>query len=78
MLGRMLTLAPIDYGDGQAERRRVGDDLQDWHQAQRLPGQQVMVQQWEAIEIDIDRRTFWVRPVGSCFESGASRPNQWC
>ena len=23
-----------------------------------------MVQQWEAIEIDIDGRTFWVRPVG--------------
>ena len=25
-----------------------------------------MVQQWEAIEIDIDGRTFWVHPVGSC------------
>ena len=24
-----------------------------------------MVQQWENIEIDIDGRTFWVRPVGS-------------
>ena len=24
-----------------------------------------MVQQWEAIEIDIDGRIFWVRPVGS-------------
>ena len=24
-----------------------------------------MVQQWEANEIDIDGRTFWVRPVGS-------------
>jgi hypothetical protein len=24
-----------------------------------------MVQQWEAIEIDIDGRTFWARPVGS-------------
>ena len=24
-----------------------------------------MVQQWEAIEIEIDGRTFWVRPVGS-------------
>ena len=24
-----------------------------------------MVQQWEAIEIDIDGRTFWVRPAGS-------------
>ena len=24
-----------------------------------------MVQQWEAIEIDIDGRTLWVRPVGS-------------
>ena len=30
-----------------------------------------MVQHWEAIEIDIDRRTFWVRPVGSwVMESG--------
>ena len=30
-----------------------------------------MVQQWEAIEIDIDGRTFWVRPVGSwVLESG--------
>jgi len=24
-----------------------------------------MDQQWEAIEIDIDGRTFWVRPAGS-------------
>ena len=24
-----------------------------------------MVQQWEAFEINIDGRTFWVRPVGS-------------
>ena len=24
-----------------------------------------MVRQWEAIEIDIDGRTFWVRPAGS-------------
>ena len=24
-----------------------------------------MVQQWEAIQIDIDGRTFWGRPVGS-------------
>ena len=24
-----------------------------------------MVQRWEAIEIDIDGRTFWVRPVSS-------------
>ena len=30
-----------------------------------------MVQQWVAIEIDIDGRTFWVRPVGSwVLESG--------
>ena len=30
-----------------------------------------MVQQWEAIEIDIDGRPFWVRPVGSwVLESG--------
>ena len=30
-----------------------------------------MVQQWEAIEIEIDGRTFWVRPVGSrVMESG--------
>ena len=31
-----------------------------------------MVQQWEAIEIDNDGRTFWVRPVGSwVLESGS-------
>ena len=24
-----------------------------------------MVQQWEVIEVEIDGRTFWVRPVGS-------------
>ena len=31
-----------------------------------------MVQQWEAIEIDIDGRAFWVRPVGSwVLESGS-------
>ena len=30
-----------------------------------------MVQQWEAIETEIDGRTFWVRPVGSwVLESG--------
>ena len=30
-----------------------------------------MVQQWEAIEIDIDGRTFWVRPASSwVLESG--------
>ena len=35
------------------------------HGTQTLPGQQVMVQEIEVIEIDIDERTFWVRPVGS-------------
>ena len=30
-----------------------------------------MVQSCEVIEVDIDGRTFWVRPVGSCvLESG--------
>ena len=45
--------------------RRNSSYSSDGHEAQRIPGQQVMVQQWEAIEIDIDGRTFWVRPVGS-------------
>jgi len=30
-----------------------------------VPGKQVMVQQWDAIEDDIDGRTQKVRPVGS-------------
>ena len=34
-------------------------------EAQRVPGPQVMVQDIEVIEVDIDGRTFWVRPVGS-------------
>ena len=30
-----------------------------------------MVQQWEVTEVEIDGRTFWVRPVGSwVLESG--------
>jgi hypothetical protein len=30
-----------------------------------------MVQHWEVIEVEIDGRTFWVRPVGSwVLESG--------
>ena len=37
----------------------------DQAQAQLLPGKQVMVQQWEVIEVEIDGRTSWVRPVGS-------------
>ena len=28
--------------------------------------QQVMVQHWEVTEVEIDGRTFLVRPVGSC------------
>ena len=45
---------------------RTQEPLQDRHQAQRLPGQQVMMPYLaEVIEIDIDGRTFWVRPVGS-------------
>mgnify|MGYP000686967522 FL=1 len=40
-------------------------------EAQRVPGPQVMVQDIEVIEVDIDGRTFWVRPVGSwVLESG--------
>ena len=43
----------------------------DQSQAQLLPGKQVMVQQWEVIEVEIDGRTFWMRPVGSwVFDSG--------
>ena len=34
------------------------------HEAQRVLGQQVMVQEIEVIEVEIDGRTFWVRPVG--------------
>ena len=37
----------------------------DQSQAQLLPGKQVMVQQWEFIEVEIDGRTQEVRPVGS-------------
>jgi len=37
----------------------------DQSQAQLLPGKQVMVQQWEVIEVEIDGRTSWVRPGGS-------------
>ena len=54
-------MEPRCYSDGQVEQRRVGDGLQDEHQARRIPGQQVPL---DVIEIDIDGRTFWVRPVG--------------
>ena len=37
----------------------------DQSQALLLPGKQVIVQQWEVIEVEIDGRTSWVRPVGS-------------
>ena len=37
----------------------------DQSQAQLLPGKQVMVQQWEVIEVEIDGRTQEVRPGGS-------------
>ena len=37
----------------------------DQSQALLLPGKQVMVQQWEVIEVEIDGRTSWVRLVGS-------------
>jgi len=41
------------------------------HEAQSVPGQQMMVQEIELVEVDIDGRTFWVRPVGSwVLESG--------
>ena len=45
------------FGDGQAKQRRVGGGLQAGLEAQRVPGLQVMV------EVEIDGRTFWVRPV---------------
>ena len=35
------------------------------HEAQRVPGLQVMVQQCGVNEVEIDGRTFWVRPVGA-------------
>ena len=48
----------------------------DQSQAQLLPGKQVMVQQWEVIEVEIDGRTSWVRPVGSwVLESGNVVPD---
>ena len=51
--------------------RRSSSYSSDGHEAQRIPGQQVMVQEIEVIEVDIDGRTFWVRPVGSwVLESG--------
>ena len=37
----------------------------DQSQALLLPGKQVMVQQWEVIEVEIDGRTQEVRTVGS-------------
>ena len=33
------------------------------HEAQRVPGLQVMVQQGGVNEVEIDGRSFWVRPV---------------
>ena len=48
----------------------------DQSQAQLLPGKQVMVQQWEVIEVEIVGRTSWVRPVGSwVLESGNVVPD---
>ena len=44
--------------------RTIGNSP-DGHRAKPIPGQQVMVQQWEDIEIYNDGRTFWVRLVGS-------------
>jgi len=35
------------------------------HETQRVLGLQVMVQQCGVNEVEIDGRTFWVRPVGS-------------
>ena len=51
-------------GDGQVEQRRAGSSLQAGHEAQRVPGLQVMVQEVDITEVEIDGRTFWVRPVG--------------
>ena len=49
-------------GDGQVEQRRAGSSLQAGHETQRVPGLQVMAQE---AEVEIDGRSFWVRPVGS-------------
>ena len=50
-------------GDGQVEQRRAGSSLQAGHETQRVPGLQGMVQQCGVNEVEIDGRTFWVRPV---------------
>ena len=42
-------MEPGDFSDGQVDKRRVGDGLQDGHEAKPVPGQQVMVQYWEVI-----------------------------
>ena len=45
--------------------------LYDRHETQSISRLQVMVQEVEVTEIDIDGRTFWVRPVSpSVLESG--------
>ena len=46
-----------------------------------------MVQQWDAIEVDIDGRTFWVRPFvsrvldggrgGRCVAVSLGKPSEW-
>ncbi len=41
-------------GDWQVDQPRIGSSLQDKHEVPPIPAQQVMIQQWEAIEIDID------------------------
>ena len=60
--------------EASAERQRVGSRLQERLEAQRIPGFQGrlgVVQQCDVTDVEIDGRTFWVRPVGSwVLESG--------
>ena len=67
----------IAYRWGQeasAERQRVGSRLQERLEAQRIrvfQGRLGVVQQCDVTEVEIDGRSFWVRPVGSwVLESG--------
>ena len=55
---KSLPLEPGGCGDGKVGQRRVGSGLQEQHEARSVPGQQMMVQEIESIEIDIDGRTF--------------------
>ena len=67
-------MGPGSFGDASAERQRVGSRLQERLEAQRIRGFQArlgVVQQCDVTEVEIDGRSFMVRPVGSwVLESG--------